>query len=67
LKDGSMTEKRTLTLIDSSKVSIDLTLWREACNIIPENLLSDHIVVAFKSLRVSNFKTRSLNSNSSSE
>lgn len=67
LKDGSMTDKRTLTLIDSSKVSIDLTLWREACNIIPENLLSGNIVIAFKSVRVSNFKTKSLNFNNSSE
>lgn len=67
LKDGSMTEKRTLTLIDPSRVSIDLTLWREACNIIPENLLSANIAIAFKSVRVSNFKTKSLNFNNSSE
>lgn len=67
LKDGSTTEKRTLTLIDSSNTSVDLTLWRESCNLIPEHLLNNNLIIAFKGLRISNFKTKSLNYNNSSE
>lgn len=62
LRDGSMREKRQVTICDDTKRSIGVTLWGEAC----QKSIRELQIVAFRSCRISEFKGKSLNASSAS-
>jgi replication factor A1 len=58
---GRDLKKRTLTVVDSSMLSVDITLWGELAEKYNESMFENQPVIAAKALRVSDFGGRSLN------
>ena len=52
--------KRTMTLVDRTDASIELTIWGKEAEQYTEASFSDHPVIAVKGCRVSDFGGRSL-------
>lgn len=58
---GQEMQKRTIVLVDSSLLSVDMTVWGEEASKYNEETLADNPVVAIKSARVGEYGGRSLN------
>ena len=61
MKDGTMRDKRSLTIGDESHASIGVTLWGTVAQAHP---YSSGQVIAMKNCRVSNYNGKSLNASS---
>lgn len=66
-KQGVEFTKRSVTLIDSSLLSVELTLWNKVAEKYNEELLSNYPTLAIKSVKVSDFGGRSLSTTFSSQ
>lgn len=66
-KAGKELTKRTMTIVDESLLSVEVTLWNERAHEYNEETCAGNPVIAFKSLRVSEFGGRSLSASWNSQ